>query len=116
MKKISYVGALMLAAAALFASATTAQADVSCPGGTACFWTGDSFQGLKLVRGNESEGFWLALTVEVVNFRSLKNHFDRRAIWTRHGLGSATCTNPGIHRNNAPIFDQFYVGAVGSRC
>ncbi len=116
MKTTSYVAALLLAAAALFTSPSAAQADPSCSGGTACFWQNRDFQGLKRVVGNEWEGRWLLLNIEGVNFQSLKNQFDRRAIWTRHNFGAGTCTNPGIQRNNAPIFNEVYVGGVGTRC
>lgn len=116
MKTTRYLAVLLLAAAALLASPMAAQADPSCPAGTACFWQNRDFQGLKRVAGNDAEGVWRLLNIEGVNFQSLKNHFDRRAIWTRHNNGTATCTNPGIHRNNAPVFNQVYVGGVGSRC
>ncbi|MGH3941307.1 MAG: peptidase inhibitor family I36 protein [Pseudonocardiaceae bacterium] len=103
-----------MAFGSIFVTAGTAHADDYCPGGYVCFWKQNYFQGGKAVYGASNEGGWWI--IDTTNYRSIKNHFDNRAVWTAQPYQPATCTNPGTNRNAAPAFSAFYVGAPGSRC
>lgn len=108
---------LLLSTGGLFATSGAAQADDFCPSGNVCFWRQNSFQGGKAVHGNSPEGVWRWVEEPTHNnYRSIKNHFDNRAVWTADTNGNVACTNPGTNRPAPPLFSGFLVGGAGSRC
>jgi hypothetical protein len=106
--------AVFVSLGTLFVASGTAQADDFCPSGNVCFWKQVSFQGEKRVFGAAAEGGWWI--IDGTNFRSIKNHYDNRAVWTALFGGPITCTNPGTNRPDPGVFTHFFVGASGSRC
>jgi hypothetical protein len=67
--------------------------------------------------GNWVEGQFRSVDNEVQTYRSIKNKFTNRAVWTFIPGQSASCIPAGQQRPAAlPPFTWFVVGAAGSTC
>jgi hypothetical protein len=95
--------------------AAPASADTTCPAGNVCFWPQLNFVGAKQIRGNSPEQIWLKINGAQV-YRSLKNDFTNRAVWTSTPGVNLLCTSAGHNSAVAPDFTEYFVGPMGSTC